>query len=190
MFKPTVALLAGAALSAASPALAQPGRGGGGGGAPSSPPSTSQGPGNASPNSPISTSTMAPPTDTTTTTSPATDTTTTSPSNRDQGRMNSQGPDNASPTGIEHANENSVLAGGSVSADTLPGLTTGLNVQSSTGASLGTVSQVVTGSDGSIRTVVVTTSTGETIRLPANSLSISGNVVTTTSTSTTPTKRH
>ena len=96
--------------------------------------------------------------------------------------MNSQGPENASPTGIENANERSVLADGAVAADTLEGLTTGQTVNSSTGTSLGTISQIVTGKDGSIRTVIVTTSTGQTIRLPANSLTISGDVVTTTST--------
>ena len=99
-----------------------------------------------------------------------------------QGRVNSKGPANASPTGVAHANEHSVLASGSVASDTLPGLTTGLTVQSSTGTSLGTVSKIVTGKDGSIRQVYVTTSTGQTIKLPANSLTISGGVVTTTTT--------
>jgi hypothetical protein len=174
MFRTSIAMLAGAALVAATPAVAKPG---GGGGPQSGPPTTSQGPTQSSPNSPMSMPTTAPPTEKTT--GPAT-------SNRDQGRVNSQGPNNASPTGISNANENSVLAQGSVSSDSLPGLTTGLNVQSSTGASVGTVSQVITGPDGSIRMVVVTTSTGETIRLPANSLSISGNVVTTTGTTPNP----
>ena len=123
-------------------------------------------------------------TDTTTTTSP-TDmgpTTGTDTTSSGQGRVNSQGPANASPTGVAHANEHSVLASGSVASDTLPGLTTGLTVQSSTGTSLGTVSKIVTGKDGSIRQVYVTTSTGQTIKLPANSLTISGGVVTTTTT--------
>jgi hypothetical protein len=44
------------------------------------------------------------------------------------------------------------------------------------------VSQVITGTDGSIRAVVVTSPTGQTFRLPPSSLSISGNVVTTSST--------
>jgi len=97
--------------------------------------------------------------------------------------QNSQGPANASPTGISHANQNSVLARGSVSGSTLPGLTSGLTVQNSSGTSVGTVSQVITGSDGSIRAVVVTGTDGKTYRLPPSSLSISGGVVTTTSTS-------
>jgi hypothetical protein len=174
MLKSSLAMLAGAAaLVAAAPALGKPG-GGSGGGPHSGPPATSQGPTHSSPNSPASTTTTTPTTDTTTS-DPAT-------SNRDQGRMNSQGPSNAAPTGISNANENSVLAGGSVSADTLPGLTTGLSVRSSTGSDIGKLSEVVTGRDGSIRMVVVTTPTGQTIRLPANSLSITGDVVTTTST--------
>jgi len=94
----------------------------------------------------------------------------------------SQGPANASPTGISHANENSVLARGSVSGTSLTGLTTGLTVQNSSGTSIGTVSQVITGSDGSIRAVVVTGTDGKTYRLAPSTLSISGNIVTTTST--------
>ena len=101
---------------------------------------------------------------------------------RANARVNSQGPANASLTGIAHANSNSVLAQGAVSATSLPGLTTGLTVQNSTGASIGTVSQVVTGTDGSIRAVIVTSPTGQMLRLPPSSLSISGSVVTTTST--------
>ena len=129
-----------------------------------------QGPGNASPRANERANTNRP---------VSTTTTTTGTSRRDQARTNSQGPANASTTGIANANENSVLAGGSVAADTLPGLTTGLDVQSN-GTSLGTVSQVVTGSDGSIRLIVVRTADGHTVRIPATQLSISGQVVTVT----------
>jgi hypothetical protein len=97
--------------------------------------------------------------------------------------QNSQGPNHASPTGIAHANQNSVLARGAVSSTALAGLTTALSVQNSGGTSIGTVSQVVTGSDGSIRLVIVTSPTGQTFRLAPSTLSISGSVVTTTSTS-------
>ena len=97
--------------------------------------------------------------------------------------VNSQGPANASVNGIAHANGNSVLARGAVSASSLPGLATGVSVQNSAGASVGTVSQIVTGPDGSIRAIIVTTASGQTFRLPPSSLSISGGVVTTTSTS-------
>ena len=96
--------------------------------------------------------------------------------------LNSQGPAHASVNGIAHASPNSVLARGAVSATSLPGLTTGLTVQNSGGTNIGTVSQVVTGSDGSIRAVIVTSPTGQTFRLPPSSLSISGSIVTTTST--------
>ena len=94
----------------------------------------------------------------------------------------SQGPAHASANGIAHANSHSVLASGAVPSTSLPNLTTGLTVNTSGGTSLGTVSQVVTGSDGSVRMVIVTSPTGQTYRLPASSLSISGGVVTTTQT--------
>jgi hypothetical protein len=96
-----------------------------------------------------------------------------------QARLNSQGFAHASPTGIAHANAHSVLAAGAVAGATLPGLATGLTVNTSGGTMLGTVSQVVTGSDGSIRLVVVRSSTGQTFRLVPSSLSISGGIVTT-----------
>lgn len=94
---------------------------------------------------------------------------------------NSQGLQHASPTGISHANTNSVLGRGAVPSTSLPGLTTGLTVQNSSGTTLGTVSRVVTDSSGNIRLVIVTSSTGQTYRLAPTTLSISGGVVTTTS---------
>lgn len=96
--------------------------------------------------------------------------------------LNSEGPAHASVNGIANASSNSVLARGAVSATALPGLTTGVSVQNSAGASVGTVSKVVTGSDGSIRAVIVTSPTGQTFRLPPSSLTISGSIATTTST--------
>ena len=95
----------------------------------------------------------------------------------------SQGPNHASINGITHASPNSVLARGAVSSTTLPNLTTGLNVQNSSGATIGQVSQVVTDRSGNIRLVIVTDSTtGQTFRLAPNTLTISGSTVTTTST--------
>jgi len=99
-----------------------------------------------------------------------------------QARENSQGPANANIRALEQANENSVLADGAVASTALPGLTTGLTVNTSGGTSLGTVSQVVTGADGSIRAVIVTGTDGKTYRLMPSQLSISGGVVTTTQT--------
>ena len=95
---------------------------------------------------------------------------------------NSQGAANANPIAIERANENSALAAGAVASTALPGLTTGLNVKTSAGTALGSVSQVVTGTDGSIRLVVVTSADGRTYRLLPNQLSIAGGVITTTQT--------
>jgi hypothetical protein len=94
----------------------------------------------------------------------------------------SQGPAHASINGITNASPNSVLARGSVSSTTLPGLTTGLNVQNSTGTTIGQVSQVVTDSSGNIRLVIVTNSSGQTFRLAPNTLTINGGTVVTTST--------
>ena len=97
-------------------------------------------------------------------------------------RENSQGAENANIQAIARANENSALVGGAVASTALPGLTTGLNVKTSAGATIGTVSQVVTGTDGSIRLVVVAGSDGQTYRLSPDQLSIAGGVVTTTQT--------
>lgn len=89
----------------------------------------------------------------------------------------SQGPLHASTTGIAHASSNSVLAGGEVASSALPGLTTGLTVQSAAGTNLGTVSDVVMGPNGTIRAVVVTSPTGATFRLEPTTLSMSGSTV-------------
>lgn len=166
----TVAL-AGAAI-VATPALAQKAPGGAPNSAAIGARVNSQGPANASangtlnasPNSVLKTNPVTP---------------TVQPTTR---AVNSQGLTHASPNGVAHANTKSVLARGAVAASTLPGLTTGLTVVNTSGTSLGTVSSVITGSDGSIRAVVVTTAQGQTYTLPANTLSISGSTVTTTST--------
>jgi len=92
----------------------------------------------------------------------------------------SQGLQHASPTGIAHASPNSVLARGAVQPSALPGLTTGLTVKNSGGTTLGTVSQVVTDANGNIRLVIVTSDSGQTLRLAPNTLTISGGIVTTT----------
>ena len=99
-----------------------------------------------------------------------------------QARLHSQGLLHASPTGIAHANVHSVLAGGTVVSGSLAGLTTGLTVKTSTGTTLGTVSQIVTDSSGNIRLVIVTSPTGRTYRLAPTTHSLLGGVVTTTQT--------
>lgn len=171
---------AGTALVVASPLLAQAHGGGAasaGAHAQGAANASPMGMMNASPNSMLSRSTITPPV----TVSPQTSVST-SFSSKSQAEVRSQGPANASTTGISHANQNSVLARSSVSATALPGLTTGLKVSNSAGVSIGTVSQVVTASDGSIRAVIVQSPSGQMLRLPPNSLSISGKAVTTTST--------
>jgi len=117
-------LVAAAAIIVATPAFAQ-GHGGGHGGPPGAGGSPaggmSQGPMNASPtgimnanpNSVLSTGTTTAPTSTMTTTT----NTGTNASTNSQATVHSQGPAHASPTGIAHANENSVLARGAVAAD-------------------------------------------------------------------------
>ena len=69
-----------------------------------------------------------------------------------------------------------------VASTMFPGLAPGLYVRTSTGVSLGTVSQVVTASDGSIQRVVVSGTNGTTYHLLPNHLSVEGGVVTTTQT--------
>ena len=87
----------------------------------------------------------------------------------------------ASLTAISHASPRSALARASVSRSALPGLTTGLTVKGNGGTTVGTVSRIVTGTDGRIRLLLATSSSGRTIRLAPNTLSISGGVVTTSS---------
>ena len=118
----------------------------------------------------------------TTTTSPTTDT---NFSTKSKALEHSQGPAHASPNGIAHASPNSVLSRGAVATTTLPGLATDLQVKTSTGTTLGTVTKIIYGTDNTtVRAIVVTSSTGQTYTLPASSLTISGGIVTTTSTTT------
>lgn len=160
-----------AALVIAAPAIAAPGGGHGPSAAGVGARVNSQGAIHANPNAVINSNANS-----------ALHTTTTTPTvnTNVNAKANSQGVLNANPNGISHSSSNSALARGAVSSTALPGLTTGLTVNNSTGASIGTVSQVITGTDGSIRAVVVTSPTGQTTRLLPNTLSISGGVVTTT----------
>jgi hypothetical protein len=102
-------------------------------------------------------------------------------STNSQAATRSQALQHAAPTAISRANSNSVLARGAVSTSSLAGLNTGLTVETSTGTTLGTVTRVISGPNNTIRAVVVTSASGQTYTLPANSLSVSGSIVTTTS---------
>ena len=67
-----------------------------------------------------------------------------------------------------------------VPASTLPGLAPGLAVRTSAGKAIGTVRQIMTASDGSIRKVIVVSPVGNQFKLSPTSLTISGGVVITT----------
>lgn len=102
---------------------------------------------------------------------------------RDQARANSQGPDNASATGIAHANANSVLAGTtaatSVTTGALAGLTVGTTLFSN-GTAVGTVQQIRTTGNGSVAVVLVKGTNGGIYAVPASKLSLSGGTLSTT----------
>lgn len=130
---------------------------------------------------------------------------------RDMGRANSQGPANASPNALERVNSNSVLstttddagsttrirgqdrirsnadAGSTTTAMgqgkvDLSGVTDGMTVVDSTGATVGTVTDISTrGNSGKVRNVEVTLTDGTVISLAPNSLTLEGDVLTTTS---------
>jgi sporulation protein YlmC with PRC-barrel domain len=101
---------------------------------------------------------------------------------RDMGRANSQGPANASATGIAHANENSVLAGttgtNTVTSGALAGVTTGMPVYSN-GTQVGTVQQIRMAGNGSVALVLVKGANGGLFPVPANKLSLSGGTLST-----------
>lgn len=95
-----------------------------------------------------------------------------------QGRMNSQGPMHASATGIAHANQHSVLAGGSTT--TVTGISVGMPLFKN-GTQVGTVSRVIT-ANGMIRRVLVQGANGRTFSLSPTMLTASGGTLTTTAT--------
>jgi hypothetical protein len=102
---------------------------------------------------------------------------------RDQARVNSQGLAHASTTGIDHANQNSVLAGTgttrTVTRGALAGLTTGATLFSN-GTAVGIVQQIRITGNGSVAVIVVKGSNGGLYAVPANKLSLSGGTLSTT----------
>ena len=102
---------------------------------------------------------------------------------RDQGRLNSQGPEHASSTGINHANQNSVLAGTTatktVTTGALAGLTTGTTLYSN-GTAVGTVQQIRTTGNGSVAVIIVKGTNGGFYAVPAAKLTLNGGVLSTT----------
>jgi hypothetical protein len=101
---------------------------------------------------------------------------------RTDARVNSQGPAHASDRAIERADDNSVLHGTvrPPRAD-LSALRAGLTVRNSAGTTLGTIRRVNRSADGSVRSVLIASADGHrTIPVRPGTLSISGDVVTTT----------
>jgi sporulation protein YlmC with PRC-barrel domain len=96
---------------------------------------------------------------------------------RDIGRMNSQGTENASQTGIDHANQNSVLAGTTATrtatSGPLAGLTTGTTLYSN-GTAVGTVQQIRVTGRGTVAMIVVKGTNGGFYAVPANKLTYGG----------------
>ena len=103
--------------------------------------------------------------------------------NRDDGRLNSQGPEHASPTGIAHANENSVLAGTTaadrVTSGALAGVTDGMPVFFN-GTQVGTVQQIRMAGNGNVALVLVKASNGAIFPVPASKLSLANGALSTT----------
>ena len=101
---------------------------------------------------------------------------------RDQGRLNSQGPEHASTTGIEHANQNSVLAGTTATktatSGPLTGLTTGTTLYSN-GTAVGTVAQIRLNGQGAVAIVVVKGTNGGYYPVPASKLTYSSGTLST-----------
>ena len=102
---------------------------------------------------------------------------------RDQGRLNSQGPANASATGIAHADQNSVLSGTTatttVTSGALSGLTTGTTLYSN-GTAVGTVQQIRTTGHGSVAVLIIKGTNGGFYAVPASKLTLSGGALSTT----------
>ena len=103
--------------------------------------------------------------------------------NNQASRINSQGASHASQTAIEHANQNSVLAGTSatrtVTSGALSGLTTGATLYSN-GSAVGTVQQIRTTGKGSVALIIVKGTNGSLYAVPASKLSLNGGTLSTT----------
>lgn len=103
--------------------------------------------------------------------------------NRDDARINSQGPEHASATGIANANANSVLAGTTatnrVNSGALAGVTDGMSVFSN-GTLVGTVQQIRLAGNGNVAIVLVKGTNGGLFPVPANKLTLANGTLSTT----------
>lgn len=102
---------------------------------------------------------------------------------RDTARMNSEALSHASTTGIDHANQNSVLAGttsaATVTSGALAGLTTGTTLYSN-GSAVGTVQQIRMTGRGAVAMVVIKGTNGGYYAVPANKLTYASGTLSTT----------
>jgi hypothetical protein len=99
---------------------------------------------------------------------------------RADARAKSRGPAHASDRALTRADDNSVLYG-TTRTRALSGLNTGMIVRDTNGATIGTVSRVLRSGDGTVRNVLVRSADGRrTVPLAPETLSLSGDVVTTT----------
>jgi hypothetical protein len=102
---------------------------------------------------------------------------------RDDGRLNSEGPEHASPTGIANANANSVLAGTTatsrVTSGALAGVTDGMSVFSN-GTLVGTVQQIRLAGNGNVALILVKGANGGIFPVPANKLTLANGTLSTT----------
>lgn len=101
---------------------------------------------------------------------------------REQGRLNSQGPEHASSTGIDHASANSVLAGTTATRTAtrgpLAGLAAGTTLYSN-GTPVGTVQQIRVTGNGSVAMVVAKGTNGGYYAVPTAKLTYSGGILST-----------
>jgi hypothetical protein len=86
-------------------------------------------------------------------------------------------PNSAAATGMTGANAAVVAGAGALGVSALTGISAGSSVRSSTGAALGTVSQIVKGPDGTISRIIVTSPEGRSFPVAAGKLSVSGGAV-------------
>jgi hypothetical protein len=92
--------------------------------------------------------------------------------------VNSQGAAHANINGLVHASPNSALATAGVT--TLTGLTAGLTVNETGGATLGTVSSILVNRSGAVVGINVALDGGGTVTIPATTLTMDGTTVVTT----------
>lgn len=106
-----------------------------------------------------------------------------STSRADDARANRQGPSHASDQGVAHADAHAGL-GAATTGGSLANLGVGMTVKDASGTVLGKVSHVQRSDDGTVRTVLVAAEHHRTLRLAPDTLTLNGDIATTTQLST------